>query len=324
MSGASLVPIALLAQGAQAAPGPASKVKAQSLLAEGVALHEQGEMAPALEKFQEAYAKYPSPKLLFNIGQASREVGRFADAMEAFEHFLAEAADAPAAITVEAQQSLASLRPKLGRLSVVCATAEVEIRVDGRRLDFSPPSHLLWVMPGNHQVTALYPDVAPLVDDVDVPAGEVRTFTVQSQLRTPNAGSMASVVPTAASTAAAAPPVLPAVSAARGWWLGGKWTRIAAGGAVAFTASAVVVGLIAQSKFDSLDKSCGNASPAHLGCSQSDIDSVGALKNTTNVLWGPAGVAIVTAGILFFPEGRVVRVAPMTGAVSGLVARTEL
>jgi tetratricopeptide (TPR) repeat protein len=323
MSGASLVLIALLAQAAQAEPGPASKVKAQILLAKGVALYERGEMAPALEKFQEAYAWYPSPKLLFNIGQASREVGRFADAMEAFERFLAQSADAPSAITAEAQQSVASLRAKLGRLSVVCATAEVEIRVDGRKLDFSPPSHLLWVMPGNHQVTARYPDVAPFMDDVDVPAGEVRTSFVQLQIRTPIAGSMASVVPTAASTAAAALPVLPAVSAARGWWLGRKWTWIAAGGAVAFTASAVAFGLTAQSKFDSLDKSCGNGSPAHLGCSQSDIDSVRALKNTTNVLWGLAGAATVTAGILFYVEGRPVSVAPMTGAAIGLVTRTE-
>ena len=44
---------------------------------------------------------------------------------------------------------------------------------------------------------------------------------------------------------------------------------------------------------------------------------------TANVLWGLAGAAAVTTGILFFVEGRRVAVAPMAGGATGMLARVE-
>ncbi len=69
-----------------------------------------------------------------------------------------------------------------------------------------------------------------------------------------------------------------------------------------------------QSKFDSLNKSCGSAA-AHdpPGCSESDIDAVLLRRNLANVSWGLAAAAAATAGVLFFVEGRSVSVTPMVG-----------
>ena len=45
---------------------------------------------------------------------------------------------------------------------------------------------------------------------------------------------------------------------------------------------------------------------------------------TANVLWGLAGAAAVTAGVLFFVEDHAVVVAPMLGESNGMFARVEL
>jgi hypothetical protein len=322
MSFASLLIIVITAvEAAQPQSNPTDKAKAQSLLSEGVVFYAHGEMAPALEKFREAYTAYPSSKLLFNIGQASRELGRYVEAMESFEKFLAEAPEAPADMTAEAQDSVAVLKGKLGTVNLVCTTQGVEVRLDGKPIAFAPPSHLLWALPGNHQVTARHPGATPVIAEVDVAAGAIRTVVLQLELHARDSDGNATRPPKAGLGEAATLPVPGASTDDRGW-LGKKWTLLAAGGAIAFSAGAVAVGLAAKSRRDNLDKSCGNASPLHQGCSQTDIDSVITLRNTANVFWGLAGAATVTAAILFYVEDRQVTVAPMAGAVTGMVAET--
>jgi hypothetical protein len=108
-----------------------------------------------------------------------------------------------------------------------------------------------------------------------------------------------------------------------GWWLGRRWTWVAAGSTVALTGAAAVVGWTVQSRFDDLKTSCGKDSPGQPGCSNSEIDSLHTRKVTANVLWGLAGAAAVTTGVLFFVEGRAVAVAPMAGGTTGMLARVE-
>jgi len=328
MSAASLLFVALVAQAAQPPAvqllaDPAAKAKGQTLLAEGTALYDRGDIASALERFQQAYAEYPSPKLLFNIGQASVGVGKLDEAMAAFERFLDQSPDAPADLTDEATESIDDLKKQVGQLVISCATPGVEIDVDGKKVDFVPPSLSMWVMPGQHHVTARHPDAPPVVEDPEIAAGSVCTLVVQLRLRPPVAKAPpgAGLVPSP-QAAAASLAVVPPAPEARGGWLGRKWAWVAAGGTVAFAAGAVAVGLATQSRFDSLKKSCGNTSPEHLGCGQNDIDGVITLRNTTNVLWGLAGAAGLTAGILFFVEDRPVSVTPMTGAATGVLAET--
>jgi hypothetical protein len=106
----------------------------------------------------------------------------------------------------------------------------------------------------------------------------------------------------------------------RGWWLGRKWTWVAAGSTIVFAGAAAIFGARMQSRFDSLHGSCGSASQSTVACSKSDIDSVTTLKNTANILWGLAGASAVTTGVLFFVEGRPVTVAPLAGQATGILA----
>ncbi len=318
MSAVSLVLLALLAQTSVPPPESAAKAEAQTLLKQGAAAYEAGDLPTALDKFKQAYARFASPKLLFNIGQASRELGRFAGAMDAFERFLSEAPDAPVDMKAEAEQSIAKLQPKLGRLHVDCGTVGAEIGLDGTVVGHAPIAKLLWAMPGKHQVTARYPGTVPAIEFVEVRAGLVHDVVFRLKPLVP-----------AEAVASTAPPVLtqaPRLTRERPSprdqhpRSGRRWTWVAGGTAVALVGAAVIVGTSMQAKFDSYNKSCGSASPGYPGCSEADIQAVETRKTVANVLWGLSGVAAATAGVLFYLEGRRVTVAPMVGAYTGVHA----
>jgi len=78
------------------------------------------------------------------------------------------------------------------------------------------------------------------------------------------------------------------------------YTWIAAGAAGALALSALVVGLNAQSKYDELKGTCG----ATKTCDPDEADSVKTRAVVADVLWGTAAAAAITAGVLFFLEGR--------------------
>lgn len=106
-----------------------------------------------------------------------------------------------------------------------------------------------------------------------------------------------------------------------GWLLGRTWTWVAAGSAVLLAGGATVAGLTMQSKFNALDARCGRSSgQTYTGCKSSDFATLDSWKTTANVLWGLSAAAAVTAGVLFYVEGRGVEVSPTAGQVIGFNA----
>jgi hypothetical protein len=324
---APLVLLALIGQVNPPTASPEAKAKAQTLLREGARLYEKGVLLPALEKFNEAYAEFPSPKLLFNIGQASRDLGRFVDAMVAFERFLDEDPEAPADMIDEAKKSMAELQSKLGKLRIQCSRAGAEISVDGKPVGISPITQPIWAAQGSHQVTARHPATIPAVEDVDVNPGWVHTvvMTLQPLVEPqPVAAAPPQVKPKkpVAEVERQRPPK--PKKASKEASSGRLWTWVAAGSAVAFGGAAVGLGLATRSKFNELNDSCGVGSvPAGqtYGCSDSQVDAVTLRRNLTNASLGLAAAAAVTAGVLFFVEGNSVSVSPMAGEATGFVAR---
>ena len=319
MHASPLLLLLWLPQAMPAIANPQAKAQAQSLLSEGTKLYDQGDVAGALEKFQTAYAAFPSPKLMFNIGRANRDLGRPVEAMEAFEKFLAGAPDASSETIANANKSVAELRSMLGRIRIDCETADAEVSVDGKSLGLTPLPDPIWATPGRHQVTAKHASAAPAIEDVDVTAGSVSAVTTRLLLLTAPMAAAPAPVPEAA-------PRLDRQVAPRpsdtggGWWLGRKWTWIAAGSTVVLAAGAITAGVLMQDKFDSLRSSCGAGNSPRPGCSQSDIDSVGSRQTIANVFWGLTAAAAVTTGVLFYFEGRPVSVAPVAGGMTGFVA----
>jgi hypothetical protein len=176
-----LVLLALLAQEAAPAPngGTEGKIRAQALLTEGSDLYERGDFRAALQRFEAAYALYPSPKLWLNIGQANRDLGRPVDALEAFERFIAAARDAPPATIAEARRSVIELRARLGRVSVASPIAGADVSIDGKRTGVAPLPQPIWVTPGRHRIGARQPGFVPVEQTVDVSPGSIRSVTLQ-------------------------------------------------------------------------------------------------------------------------------------------------
>ena len=334
----AIVALSLLAQLSPQRADPRAKAQAQGLLTDGSVLYERGDYAGALEKFNAAYAAYPSPKLMFNIGQADRDLSRPVEALEAFEKFLAGAPEASPETRADARNSVAELQEKLGQIRIDCDRADTEVSIDGKSVGLTPLADLIWATPGHHQVTASHASAALALENVDVSAGRVRTVVLRLQpLALPvavPAVSKPEAIP--ASEAVPEPEVTPPPPASLdlrpspapnaagdgGWWLGRKWTWVAAGSTVLLAAGAVTAGLVMQSKFNSLDKSCGSSSGKLNGpaCSDGDVAAVRSLEITANVFWGLAGAAAVATGALFYWEGRRISVLPLAGGTTGIAA----
>ena len=290
-------------------------------------MYQSDDYAGALEKFKEALAVYASPKIWFNIGQANRDLGRFDDAMLAFGKFLTWARDVSPNAIADARKAMDELKPKLGQLRVKCQTPAAEVNIDGKVLGQAPLLDPIWTMPGRHQITALSAGEPPSVQTVNVVAGtEILVDLMSNSLPVAVPVETPVLAPVVRTPLKENPYETFSVTQPKiheqpnGWWLGRKWTWVAAGSTVVFATTASIAGLMMQSKFDSLRSSCGRASTTHIGCGQSDIDSVTSRKNTANVFWGLTAAAAVATGALFYFEGQPVTVAPLAGEVTGLLA----
>ncbi len=77
---------------AQNGPKPdraASEQRAKDLFAKGDTAYAEGRYEEALAAFQEAYTLSGRPQLLFNVSNALERLGRYADAVDALEKYLA-------------------------------------------------------------------------------------------------------------------------------------------------------------------------------------------------------------------------------------------
>lgn len=106
--------------GALFATSPAfadAKSDAQALLDKGNDLVAHGDYLHALESFQSAYSIFPSPKILLNIGTTLRQLGRNAEALDAYDKYLG-ASDVDEAKKPEVEAIEKSLASKVGILQV--------------------------------------------------------------------------------------------------------------------------------------------------------------------------------------------------------------
>jgi len=162
--GAAVLPAAAAATGDDTA-------RAKAKLKSGARALDDGDYELALSSFQEAFQIIPSPKIYFNFGLAYSGLARHADALEAFERFISEAHDASAETRADAEHRIASLRKRVGTLSIVCDTAGAEVRIDGKNVGNTPLDKKVYVQAGAHQLVVRHQDGAPFVRDFTAVAG---------------------------------------------------------------------------------------------------------------------------------------------------------
>ncbi|MFH2009640.1 MAG: PEGA domain-containing protein [bacterium] len=113
----------------------------------------EGDYVTALELFSRAFKIFPSPKIQFNIGQTYKELGRYLDAIGAYEKFLKDAAaDTSAALKKLAQDNVQDLLRKIAIVTIQVSVEGATVSVDGNARGASPLGAPLRLMPGSHSV----------------------------------------------------------------------------------------------------------------------------------------------------------------------------
>ena len=196
----------LMLAGHAAAETEAERAEAKSLLNQGLKLLEKNDFAGARERFERAYKLVPSPKILFNLGEANLGLGRNAEAVRSFEGFLDQAPYAPQASRATAERKRDALRQKVGFIEPTSAEDGTSIAIDGQQVAQTPLSRPLAVEPGKHEITFEKPGVTPQTSTVSVLAGQ--SIPIVVRLRS------AAAAPAAKATATRPPPAPIAVQSA--------------------------------------------------------------------------------------------------------------
>jgi hypothetical protein len=123
-----LLAIVATASIASAQPAPQGKDDARSLLQTGLRMLEASDYLGALAVFQDAYRRFPSAKLLINIGTTQMLLARKADAANSYQRYL-DSTDADPSRRAEVSAALRDLDAAVGRLEITVQPPDAEIRV---------------------------------------------------------------------------------------------------------------------------------------------------------------------------------------------------
>lgn len=122
--------LAALASTVSAQPKDAGdKGDAKALLASGLKLYAAKDYLGALSVFQTAYARFPSPKILINIGTTLAKLDRKAEAANAYQSYL-DSPDADPAKLPEVTKVLAGLDAQVARIDLAVTPADAEVQLD--------------------------------------------------------------------------------------------------------------------------------------------------------------------------------------------------
>ena len=139
----------------------------------GVTLYKDGDYEAALIEFRRAQDLSPNFRILYDIGQASYQLQRYADALNAFESYLAQGgAQVPHPRQSAVEADLKVLHTRVGRVDVSVSADGAEVRVDEQVVGTSPLSGPVLVSIGHRKVTVTKAGFPALEKFVDVAAGD--------------------------------------------------------------------------------------------------------------------------------------------------------
>ena len=174
--------------------------EAKALFKEASGLAQSGDLTGALDLYQVAYQRFPNPKILVNIGAVLEAMGRDVEAAQTYEKLLQDAG-ASRANRAQAEQKLAAMDARLGRLRVEVDPPGAQLLLDGKSIGESGRPVAVRVKPGGHAVLAKKDGFEPSAETIDVVAGQERVVALKLQRMgaSPAPLGRAAVVPSAPS-----------------------------------------------------------------------------------------------------------------------------
>ena len=159
-----------LATPARAQQAPAGKVDAKALMQSGVRLFEAKDYLGALAVFKDAYTRFPSAKILLNIGTTQKLLDRKADAANTYQRYLSSQ-DADPNKKAEVTAQLAELDKSVGVLEISVTPADAELQLGDETVPAAAGK--LWrVTPGTFKVQARREGYTPDTKSASIQAGE--------------------------------------------------------------------------------------------------------------------------------------------------------
>ncbi len=270
------------------APEPASGARqeaaARAAYKRGADLYSQGRWREAIVAFEEADRLKPSPRLQFNVGQAYEKLGDVPAALAAFARYLR--ADPGASNREAVEKQVRSLESRLARLGlqmlhVTTTPSGAEVTVDGGAPSPAPLDAAF--PPGRRVLRATLAGWSPTRLEVDLPAD--RSLTVNLAL---DPASRLAAEPPSPPLEATRPVGAPVPSERS--WVG----PIVAGGVAVVAASVgLAFGIQARNAQNQLLAGAADRAQADALANKARSDAT-----TANVLYGVAGAAALTGGVL--------------------------
>jgi len=177
LGGVAVALALLLVAGTVQADAKAER-EARALFKEANRLLGERDYVAALDMFRAAYSRWPNPKILLNIGTTLRNLGRDAEAADAYDKYLREGKpDAKRKAEVEA--ILKDLNAKLGKLRIEVNEPGARVLVDGKVVGESPQAITLRVEAGTHTIVAEKQGYPAAAATVQISAGQERVVELR-------------------------------------------------------------------------------------------------------------------------------------------------
>ena len=132
---------------------------------------DEGQHQRALELFREAFALFPEPAYLYDIGVEYQALGRDVEALDAYARFLADPKNTPRGLVNHASELQAELEKRLGAIELRGEPLGAEIDVDDEPRGTTPLRAPMRSKAGVHRLTLRRPGFEPFRAEVQVPEG---------------------------------------------------------------------------------------------------------------------------------------------------------
>jgi hypothetical protein len=136
------------------APAEERALEARTRYERALQLYNDGAAEGALAEFERAYQLSPTYRLLYNIALIRLQLNDYAQALKAFQEYLAEGgAEVPSVRRSEVERHLATLKTKVGRVEVSSHARGADVLVDDVVVGRVPLTDPLVLNPGRRRIT---------------------------------------------------------------------------------------------------------------------------------------------------------------------------
>lgn len=177
LAGLTLASPAVHAQPAPTPPPNAQKGDAKELMRLGVKLLTSKDYLGALAVFKDAYVRFPSAKILLNIGTTLKLLERNADAVNAYQRYL-DSPDTDPSRQADVTREIERLEQTLARLEIT-APPEAELQIGSDDWVPAAVGRNYRVNPGAYIVRARRPGYKPFETTGEVALGQQATVAVE-------------------------------------------------------------------------------------------------------------------------------------------------